>query len=210
MAKILFLPGAGASPDFWKPVGALLPADWPKEYFGWPGLGRPAARPCDQGHGRSGAHGRRQDGRAGRPGGAVHGRRHRRAAGDRAAAERAPAGADRDLGRRRHGGARRHPTGARAIASPFRARQPGSPSRSAPVRCRSRRSPRRRCCCGAMAIRSARPPSAGICSRASRTRACTSSPGGDHDLAQHACGRGGAADRAPSRLIRPSAGVPAG
>lgn len=39
MSKILFLPGAGASPDFWKPVGALLPADWPKEYFGWPGLG---------------------------------------------------------------------------------------------------------------------------------------------------------------------------
>jgi pimeloyl-ACP methyl ester carboxylesterase len=40
MTKILFLPGSGASPDFWKPVGALLPADWPKEYFGWPGLGR--------------------------------------------------------------------------------------------------------------------------------------------------------------------------
>ena len=39
MTKILFLPGAGASPDLWKPVGALLPADWPKEYFGWPGLG---------------------------------------------------------------------------------------------------------------------------------------------------------------------------
>ena len=39
MPKILFLPGAGASPDFWKPVGTLLPADWPKEYFGWPGLG---------------------------------------------------------------------------------------------------------------------------------------------------------------------------
>lgn len=39
MAKILFLPGAGASPGFWKPVGALLPADWSKEYFGWPGLG---------------------------------------------------------------------------------------------------------------------------------------------------------------------------
>src|SRR5829696_3351243 len=31
--------GAGASPDFWKPVGALLPPDWSKEYFGWPGLG---------------------------------------------------------------------------------------------------------------------------------------------------------------------------
>jgi pimeloyl-ACP methyl ester carboxylesterase len=39
VAKILFLPGAGASPDFWKPVGALLPPDWSKEYFGWPGLG---------------------------------------------------------------------------------------------------------------------------------------------------------------------------
>lgn len=37
--KILFLPGAGASPDFWRPVGGLLPADWPREYFGWPGLG---------------------------------------------------------------------------------------------------------------------------------------------------------------------------
>ncbi|MBV8191311.1 MAG: alpha/beta fold hydrolase [Alphaproteobacteria bacterium] len=39
MTKILFLPGAGASPDFWKPVGSLLPRDWRKEYFGWPGLG---------------------------------------------------------------------------------------------------------------------------------------------------------------------------
>ncbi|MBL6614027.1 MAG: alpha/beta hydrolase [Reyranella sp.] len=39
MTRILFLPGAGASPDFWKPVGTLLPADWSKEYFGWPGLG---------------------------------------------------------------------------------------------------------------------------------------------------------------------------
>lgn len=39
MTKILFLPGAGASPDFWKPVGSRLPAEWPKHYFGWPGLG---------------------------------------------------------------------------------------------------------------------------------------------------------------------------
>jgi pimeloyl-ACP methyl ester carboxylesterase len=39
MTKILFLPGAGGSPEFWKPVGALLPAEWAKEYFGWPGLG---------------------------------------------------------------------------------------------------------------------------------------------------------------------------
>jgi pimeloyl-ACP methyl ester carboxylesterase len=39
MTRVLFLPGAGASPDFWKPVGVRLPADWSKEYFGWPGLG---------------------------------------------------------------------------------------------------------------------------------------------------------------------------
>lgn len=39
MAKVLFLPGAGGSPDFWRPVGARLPEDWPKHYFGWPGLG---------------------------------------------------------------------------------------------------------------------------------------------------------------------------
>ncbi len=39
MTRILFLPGAGGSPDFWTPVGALLPGDWPKEYFSWPGLG---------------------------------------------------------------------------------------------------------------------------------------------------------------------------
>jgi pimeloyl-ACP methyl ester carboxylesterase len=40
MTKVLFLPGSGASPDFWKPVGALLSSSWRKEYFGWPGLGR--------------------------------------------------------------------------------------------------------------------------------------------------------------------------
>jgi pimeloyl-ACP methyl ester carboxylesterase len=39
MTRILFLPGAGASPDFWRPVGDRLPEAWPKEYFGWPGLG---------------------------------------------------------------------------------------------------------------------------------------------------------------------------
>jgi pimeloyl-ACP methyl ester carboxylesterase len=44
MTRILFLPGAGASPDFWKPVGDRLPEAWPKEYFGWPGLG---AQPHD-------------------------------------------------------------------------------------------------------------------------------------------------------------------
>ena len=39
MRKLFFLPGTGASPDFWKPVGARLPSHWSKHYFGWPGLG---------------------------------------------------------------------------------------------------------------------------------------------------------------------------
>jgi len=38
MRTVLFLPGTGASPDFWKPVGSRLPSDWAKHYFGWPGL----------------------------------------------------------------------------------------------------------------------------------------------------------------------------
>jgi pimeloyl-ACP methyl ester carboxylesterase len=44
--KVFFLPGTGASPDFWKPVGALLPADWSKHYFGWPGLGQQPPDPA--------------------------------------------------------------------------------------------------------------------------------------------------------------------
>lgn len=39
MTRILFLPGAGGSPDFWKPVGARLPQAWSKDFFAWPGLG---------------------------------------------------------------------------------------------------------------------------------------------------------------------------
>lgn len=35
---VLFLPGVGADPAFWRPVGDLLPARWSKVYFGWPGL----------------------------------------------------------------------------------------------------------------------------------------------------------------------------
>jgi pimeloyl-ACP methyl ester carboxylesterase len=35
----LFLPGAGADPAFWRPLGELLPTSWDKHYFGWPGLG---------------------------------------------------------------------------------------------------------------------------------------------------------------------------
>lgn len=37
--KILFLPGAGGSPDFWRPVADRLPVDCAKERFAWPGLG---------------------------------------------------------------------------------------------------------------------------------------------------------------------------
>jgi len=49
MTPILFLPGSGASPDFWKPVGTRLPDDWPKHYFGWPGLGDQPHNPSIKG-----------------------------------------------------------------------------------------------------------------------------------------------------------------
>lgn len=39
MRKILFLPGAGGSPEFWQPVAKLLPAERDKVLLGWPGLG---------------------------------------------------------------------------------------------------------------------------------------------------------------------------
>jgi pimeloyl-ACP methyl ester carboxylesterase len=37
--RLLFLPGAGADPAFWRKLGEQLPAAWAKRYFGWPGLG---------------------------------------------------------------------------------------------------------------------------------------------------------------------------
>ena len=37
--RLFFLPGAGGDPDFWRPVGELLPGHWDKVFFGWPGLG---------------------------------------------------------------------------------------------------------------------------------------------------------------------------
>ncbi|HTX50963.1 MAG TPA: alpha/beta fold hydrolase [Caulobacteraceae bacterium] len=37
--RLLFLPGAGADPAFWRPLGERLPGAWTKRYFGWPGLG---------------------------------------------------------------------------------------------------------------------------------------------------------------------------
>jgi pimeloyl-ACP methyl ester carboxylesterase len=39
MQTVFFLPGAGGSPHFWKPVADRLPNDWDKVHFGWPGLG---------------------------------------------------------------------------------------------------------------------------------------------------------------------------
>lgn len=49
MSKVLFLPGSGASPDFWKPAGSLLPVGWEKVYFGWPGLGHQPHDPAIKG-----------------------------------------------------------------------------------------------------------------------------------------------------------------
>ncbi len=39
LPSIVFLPGAGADPAFWRPVGDRLPSAWPKTYLSWPGLG---------------------------------------------------------------------------------------------------------------------------------------------------------------------------
>ena len=39
MRKILFLPGAGGSPEFWQPVADLLQGEREKVLFGWPSLG---------------------------------------------------------------------------------------------------------------------------------------------------------------------------
>ncbi|WP_129794258.1 alpha/beta fold hydrolase [Sphingosinicella sp. CPCC 101087] len=45
MGKLLFLPGAGASADFWKPVAERLPGGDPAHFFAWPGLGDEPAQP---------------------------------------------------------------------------------------------------------------------------------------------------------------------
>ena len=39
MSKILFLPGAGGSAEFWRPVANLLQDAREKVFFAWPGLG---------------------------------------------------------------------------------------------------------------------------------------------------------------------------
>ena len=43
--RLLFLPGAGADPEFWTPLADRLPASWDKVRFGWPGLGGQPADP---------------------------------------------------------------------------------------------------------------------------------------------------------------------
>ena len=42
---LLFLPGAGADPAFWRGVGDRLPAAWRKTYVAWPGLGNQPPSP---------------------------------------------------------------------------------------------------------------------------------------------------------------------
>ena len=49
--RLLFLPGAGADPTFWRPLADRLPADWTKVHFGWPGLGHQPADPAVNGIG---------------------------------------------------------------------------------------------------------------------------------------------------------------
>ncbi len=44
MAKLLFLPGAGGSADFWRPVADGLLPDRTRHFFSWPGL---SAQPPD-------------------------------------------------------------------------------------------------------------------------------------------------------------------
>lgn len=39
MPRLFFLPGVGGDRNFWRPLSDLLPMDWDKVYFGWPGLG---------------------------------------------------------------------------------------------------------------------------------------------------------------------------
>jgi len=49
MREVFFLPGSGAAPEFWRPVGERLPAAWRKTYFGWPGIGHQRPDPAVRG-----------------------------------------------------------------------------------------------------------------------------------------------------------------
>ncbi|MDY6856662.1 MAG: alpha/beta hydrolase [Thermodesulfobacteriota bacterium] len=43
--SLLFLPGAGADPEIWKPLSNQLPDTWEKIHFRWPGLGNQKPAP---------------------------------------------------------------------------------------------------------------------------------------------------------------------
>lgn len=45
MTRMLFLPGAGASASFWRPVADRLDPDRPRHFFAWPGLGNEPHNP---------------------------------------------------------------------------------------------------------------------------------------------------------------------
>jgi pimeloyl-ACP methyl ester carboxylesterase len=47
--RLLFLPGAGGDPAFWRPLADRLPTTWEKIYFGWPGLGAQPPSPMVNG-----------------------------------------------------------------------------------------------------------------------------------------------------------------
>lgn len=42
---LIFLPGAGGDPDFWRPAGDRLPTHWNKVYLGWPNVGKQKTDP---------------------------------------------------------------------------------------------------------------------------------------------------------------------
>lgn len=46
--RVIFLPGGGGAPEFWHPLGALLPSEWKKIYLSWPGLGKQRPDPSIQ------------------------------------------------------------------------------------------------------------------------------------------------------------------
>jgi pimeloyl-ACP methyl ester carboxylesterase len=49
VTRMLFLPGAGASTSFWRPVAERLDPDRPRHFFAWPGLGNEPHDPTVKG-----------------------------------------------------------------------------------------------------------------------------------------------------------------
>jgi pimeloyl-ACP methyl ester carboxylesterase len=44
----MFMPGGAGAPEFWYPLGEILPACWKKTYMSWPGLGNQPHGPSIQ------------------------------------------------------------------------------------------------------------------------------------------------------------------